>query len=804
MKIDNIRLTHFKRFGHVDLPLDEGFYCIVGPNGSGKSTLLNAIPFALYGVSGGLSADHIVSSFAEPGDRCEVELDFTYEGRKYNIVRTFKKNKSIQHDATIRCEGEIRATGVTQVAAESRRIIGLSPGDFDMVVYSKQDDLRAITDIRPGERKDWFGKAGGVNFIKTGSDKILKERAAQIEQDIATLRGELSALSRQDPAELEQTRKDLATLKERIAKLQQEEKDLSLAHTEKRDELADLQLRTVKQGQLIDKEDGLRSDIAEILKRQVALTVQLESLKVNEQELQQLEEMIGEIQKAREEIEAYRTNKASLDKLEIEKAAVIREQENVKARITKIDARLAECVAGGNELVSLGAKVCTALGYDTDKDPDDAVAEYRQYITEKVARIQSDLRMNEDAIKDLQAKLETLRNAGQEGACPICLQRLGDHFETVEKEYCDRIAGAMVEGDDLNTNLAAALKDTQRIPDLKPTLNRIRDIHAMLGHKENLLEEQAAHQKDLVDTSKKVMDLITAIEALKYSSEDHDACKQRLAELEAAQTRHTELTKRSAERAGIKAQIAELNSQVTQKNAALTEVKAAIDKDPINPAKVTQLTHEVEKLDTFLKTIGQDLATATEREKSLTQKVTDLEIAAARIGTAKDQLVALQEEVEVLKLTRAAIADYVIYIMQVMRSAIEVEVSAILSDITDGKYSRLIVDEEFNILIQEGEKKYTLDRYSGGEQDVIALALRMALSNILPKLHGVHETFPFLIDEGLASLDPERKENTIRALRAQSKRCGQVINNTHDQSVAGDHTLSVSTRGPVSTVRAGV
>ncbi|MDP3563100.1 MAG: SMC family ATPase [Methanoregula sp.] len=804
MKINRIRLTHFKRFERVDIPIGDGFTAITGPNGSGKSTLLNAFVFALYGVSGGLSADYIVSSFAEPGDRCEVEIDFTYADRPYNILRTFKKNKSVHHDVTLKCDGETRATGVSQVVAEVIKIIGLNASDFSMVFYAKQDDLRSITDIRPGERKEWFSKSFGVNFIKTESDKILKKRSAEIEQAIATLQGELSALTRQDPAELEQVRKDTAELREKVVTLTAMEQDLSAKRAALSIEKQGYDLKTVQQGKLTDQEKTLRNDVAVMMARVVTLTEQGASLAINDQEVQQLEETVAEIPKAREEIEQHRTRKSQVE-------ANAAERRGMPAEIRALDSKSATLKMAIHtlddseiELTRLYTTIRTALDISEDvADVDNAVTEFSAYIAEKVTNLTTRIQANEETCNKIKATLETIRKTGPEGTCPICLQQLGEHFADVEREYVARLAEMMVDGDDLDKDLTKALDDTHRVPALKPILDRIMHIHKGLGYREYHEKELTSTTARLTEITARYNELGVQQEKIGYDDEAHLLCQQRLVELEKAQNRYTELTKRSAQQAGIRAQIAELNSQIVSKSTALAEVKAAIDANPIDLSAGPLLTHELGKLDITLKSIAQDLATSIEREKTLTQKAKDLELAAARIGTVNQQLAALREEMEVVTLTRSAIADYVLYIMQVMRSAIEAEVSTILADITDGKYSRVIVDEDFNLLIREGDNQYSLERYSGGEQDVIALSLRMALSNILPKLHGVFETFPFLIDEGLSSLDPERKENTIRALRTQAKRCGQVLNNTHDQDVVGDQTLRVITSGRISTVQAG-
>jgi len=805
MILDRLTLRNYKRFRDVDITFTNGITGIVGNNGVGKSSIVDAVFFALFGVSGGIASDFIVSSFAD-GEKCEVLLDFRVGNEAYCLQRVFKKGKSVYHDAALKCAGEIRASGVSQVEAEVRRILGMGPVDFRNTVYAAQKDLMTLLDLTPGKRKEWYLRALGIDYLNTGSQKILKEQADSREKESNLLQGELAALSRQDPAELDQTRKDLTAMGERILSLKAQEEGLLTANKTRTDELADYQLKEVRLGKLTDQDAYLRNEIGILNGRAESLSEQMESLTIDEALLQNLEQTVAEIPKAREDIEAYRTKKARLDNLATEKTAILREQDNIKARIAKIDAKIQESVVGESELVALTTKVNTALRRDLDKWPEDSVAEAQKDALELSTILNTEIKACKANQERIRKALESIRAIGPEGTCPTCLQKMGDHFGTVEKEYLAQLEAETTEEQDLDRRLDDALHETVIIADLKPAMNRIREIRIMLGYRETWLDEQRQLTRDLLDTAKKARAIIEEAEALDYKEEDHLACKQRLVELEAAQKKHADLMKRDATRAGIRAQIAELKSQMTVKNVALTEVRTAIDANPLDLSAGPRLAHEVEKLAINLKSISQDLATSIERERALTQKVADLELAAARVGIVQQQLATLREEIEILKLTRAAIADYVVYVMQVVRARLETEVSSIIGEITGGKYDQVLIDEDFNLLVRENDREYTVDRFSGGEQDDIAVALRIALSRYLAELHHVHESTLLIFDEIFGSQDEERRANLLTALRSQESRFPQILLISHIAEIQGEfeNTLLVQGNGPVSTVKAGV
>ncbi len=124
--------------------------------------------------------------------------------------------------------------------------------------------------------------------------------------------------------------------------------------------------------------------------------------------------------------------------------------------------------------------------------------------------------------------------------------------------------------------------------------------------------------------------------------------------------------------------------------------------------------------------------------------------------------------------------------MQVVRSRLEGEVSRIISEITGGRYEQVLLDEDFNLLVRDIDNDYPIDRFSGGEQDDIAVALRIALSRYLAELHGVHESTFLIFDEIFGSQDEERRNNLLTALRTQESRFPQILLISHIAEMQGE------------------
>ncbi|HZD43271.1 MAG TPA: SMC family ATPase, partial [Methanomicrobiales archaeon] len=151
----------------------------------------------------------------------------------------------------------------------------------------------------------------------------------------------------------------------------------------------------------------------------------------------------------------------------------------------------------------------------------------------------------------------------------------------------------------------------------------------------------------------------------------------------------------------------------------------------------------------------------------------------------------IQEEMELLKLTRKLVSEFVTHLLSVVRDRIEGEAGRILSEITDGRYDSVLIDEKFNLLIHDMGDDYPCSRFSGGEQDDIAIALRIALSRYLAEMHQIHDSTFLIFDEIFGSQDEERRNNLIQALRSQESNFPQILIISHISEVQGEFATTL-------------
>ncbi len=798
MIIEALQIKNFKRFQSADIKFGPGITGITGNNGVGKSSIVDAIFFALYGLQSGLIPDNIVSAFDT--ERCGLYIRFKQGADICEITRSYSKTK--QHNVTIKINGEIRADGVTQADIEIRRILGMGPVDFKNTVYAAQKDLMLLLDLTPGKRRDWFLRALGIDYLNKGSQEILKSEVDGKEKKLGLLEGEIAALTRDDSEDIDTVKGELATLKTKIETLLTAEELQLKERSSLSSKLTIFNLEKEEHNKLLSRETDLTSDIQNLTSRKSGLSNQLDSTSVDIAKLNELKKILEQLPTAKEDAESYRIRETNLDMLTSLNTSSTKERDGIVSRIAKIDSSLEKCAMDEKELGELTSKIRSDLMLPEGKAIEDAVSEFKESASSEIAGLNSRMQTIKLDVEKLKTNLKTLEEYGKEGTCPICCQPLGDHFDTVSNDYLNRIGEFGIENDKIILQLDTARNELQKVLTLKPMIDKIKMLQISISSKSNYEKDKAALVLELEDVTKTISEHTNAIDALGYIEKDHLDCKKNLEDLEKTQTEYNNLIQKSAQQTTIVAQIKEIETQISLKVTALEELKTLIAASPFDLTVGSNLDIKIKEIDLTLKTTGQELAASNERERTLTKKISDLEAIASHILEVRNQISTLKDEIEILKLTRAAISDYVIYIMQAVRSRIESEVSTIISEITGGRYNRVLLDEDFNLLVGENGKEYSVDRFSGGEQDDIAVALRIALSRYLAELHRVRESTLLIFDEIFGSQDEERRANLLTALRTQKSHFPQIILISHIAEIQGEfeNTLMVTGNGEYSTV----
>lgn len=161
-------------------------------------------------------------------------------------------------------------------------------------------------------------------------------------------------------------------------------------------------------------------------------------------------------------------------------------------------------------------------------------------------------------------------------------------------------------------------------------------------------------------------------------------------------------------------------------------------------------------------------------EESRKEKETAYQNLETEYEEQEQQMYALSpagEEVEALNLAMTTIQRLSGNIHNLVGERVRKRTSQILGEITGGKYTEVLMDEEFHMTVNTKERIVALESLSRGTIEQIYFALRMAAG----ELFCGEEVFPVILDDVFGMYDEERLTAILRWL---SKEKRQVIIST--------------------------
>ena len=153
------------------------------------------------------------------------------------------------------------------------------------------------------------------------------------------------------------------------------------------------------------------------------------------------------------------------------------------------------------------------------------------------------------------------------------------------------------------------------------------------------------------------------------------------------------------------------------------------------------------------------------------EKETALENAAAEYREAEEYVyfpLAEEMEIESLNLAMTVIDQISRDIHRQVGGKLRRRISGILSEITGGRYTEILMDADLHMTVNTGERTVPLESLSRGTVEQIYFSLRMAAGELLCG----REQFPVFLDEVFGMYDEERLTSVLKWL-AKEKR--QVI-----------------------------
>ncbi|MBD3168719.1 MAG: AAA family ATPase, partial [candidate division Zixibacteria bacterium] len=168
--------------------------------------------------------------------------------------------------------------------------------------------------------------------------------------------------------------------------------------------------------------------------------------------------------------------------------------------------------------------------------------------------------------------------------------------------------------------------------------------------------------------------------------------------------------------------------------------------------------------------------------KLLNQKMETFKNELKRKEQLEDDIKSLEGELTILTILEKILDKFREDLISRIKPELSVRATYYLDMLTNGKYNELEVAEGYNINISDNGDKFELDRFSGGEQDVANLCLRLAISELAADRRDTRFQF-IVLDEIFGSLDFERREAVLNALGNLRRRFRQIFVITHLEDI---------------------
>ena len=753
IELVTVELTNFRSFSHAvfePLGVGQGMTAINGANGMGKSSVVHAIVWALYGIT----PDGVrVGALRRQGSEGDVEVKVTlrHDGQTVIVSRAIRG----RNDTTV---ASIEVDGVEQTNVSSKTAtnwiinrFGLDSEAFLTAFIVRQKELDSLVRARPAERRKTIERLAGIERMSKALELAraearlaqksydalppiqsavvleeqrngLKAETTKFEADKSELDKKLEGLK----SKLEAAKADLVNGRETIRRTSELENKIELEE----DRLADLDVKVAeadKLAKLASNSDALLEEQATVDARIVEISDSLQADKARSQELSRA---LTSLERLKETISTLQSQKVSIEE-EIKTA-------NGKATAKSLESAKENLAAAQEEESTLTADKGAARG-EWDR---------------------------------LKKAIETLTSHSHEdegnAKCPTCNSDILD-VEILLTSLNSSLNEVETRGKQINSQLVEVQERVNAVrSEISILESKQRASETLEEDLESVIEQIGLYESELVAAQENVDALDTSEIDVSALTEEYTSLVARQKELIG------ELAKLETAIEAKKA-LPDLKDSLVEKTRKFEELVAEFEEASADAAKydLAELESEVEALEEEYSSTNETARELGSNIRINKNQIDSIESAIETIAIEEDRRKVMLAEVE----SKTAAATTLDEFRRDRLARLTPELSEVASDfvsrMTDGKYTSVMLDEDFTpILTDASGAERPVAWLSGGEESAVALALRVAIGEVLAGQRGGM----LVLDEALTAQDASRRQSTMGAIRVLPR---QIITINH-------------------------
>lgn len=780
--IDRVYITNFRRIEEADIELRDGLTCLTGQNGTGKSSIIESIEFCLYGrtKSGttketirrhGASAKEVVYvavdfSIGDLHYRCSRYLTrslspratlYAYTDSEYENLRKLDEDPKRDRRTLDKSLGTPVATGAKGVTEAVSEMFGIDYDGFKASFVARQKELDSLAaSLTPEARKKFFNTLLG--------HERLDEIRPEINRELRTTKATIEALMRQG-----------ISVKETERQIQAEKKALSA-----------VEKRVSKGTRTVDRQEKVCAELTNQcnelsgLSREVSMARQ--SLERDETDLRrhldQKEELSRKLVEHEEKSQGYNPDSQIATLLAEAEKELERASEYERRKSSKNDAEVMLEVATEDlkRLSAQKAKLEKVL--ETQPDPSAAEERYNR-ATADLSAAQASLRGVEEQGHAVKALLDQARS-GEAVKCPTCgtdissedgRTHLEAEYQNLRKQYSDghKRVGELHDILQAAQSARVAMRSLVQTYNMNSSdLNNLTREHAM---QEANVKRQ---QKDLAEAEKYLAE---------HSSEQRTGIAmsklgERVEELRGQLKHEGEMRAAFLAKSKVAAEIDREQGLIAQLQGNIARNKSIVDRNPNVDQRFKDLQsqrlraeEEARRYRGLLETLRRDQGAHEAAIRTLEEK----------LETAREQersLADLRIRQETYTGARAVVENLRATLPAKIAPALSARASKLLEVATNGMYRMIEIDESYEVSVYTDDAVQGIAMMSGGEQDIISLCIRIAISEMILSTRALGQQ-TLILDEIFGALDDERRSSACSALQNLGALLPRILCITH-------------------------